>query len=65
MVKNETIPKNYGNIVMNRTFLKDIYIKNCTGQDICLTDSKTRVTDLSVWDRALSPDELVKWTTCR
>ena len=66
MVKNETIPKDYGNIATNRTFLKETYIQNCRGQqDICVTDSEASVTDLSIWDEALSSDELVNWTTCR
>ena len=65
-MKNETISKNYGNIAPNKTFLKETYIKNCTiHQHICLTGSEASVTDLSIWDKALPFDELVKWTTCR
>ena len=66
LVKNETIWKDYGNIAMNRTFLKEAYIKTClVQQDICVTGSEVRVTDFNIWDKALSSDELVKWTTCR
>ena len=66
MVKKEKIPKDYGNIAVTRTFIKEIHIKNCTGQqEICVTDSEVSVTDLSVWDLALSQDDLVNWTTCR
>ena len=66
MVKNETISKDFGSIAVNKTFLNETYITNCTRQqDICLTDSEASITDLNIWDKALSSDELVKWTTCR
>ena len=56
MVKNETISADHGNIALNKTFLKEAYIN---------TNSEAKVTDLSIWDKALSYNELVKWTTCR
>ena len=66
MVKNETMRKDYGNIAINRTFLKEAYIKTCTVQQyICVTDSDVKVTDFDIWDKTLSSVELVRWTTCR
>ena len=41
-------------------------LKTCSnigGQ--CTDDMGVSVTDISIWDEALTGDELIKWTTCR
>ena len=51
---------------MNRTFLKQSVMKNCLGQDnLCTTSSGVYITDLSIWDKALTSTEMITWTTCR
>ena len=66
MVKNETISNAYGNIAANRTYLKEVHVRNCTSlNSACITDSNVNVTDLNIWDVALLSDALLKWTTCR
>ena len=66
MVKNETISNDYGNVAINRTILKEVYARNCTClNDKCDINSNATVTDLNIWDRALSYNELERWTTCR
>ena len=66
MVKNETISKDYGKMAINTTTLEEVYVSNSIWYDKkCVTSSNATVTDLNIWDRNLSYDELVNWTTCR
>ena len=64
MIKNGAL--SFGNVSVNRTFLKESVIKNCSDQeDVCMPTSGVNVADLSIWDEALSPAKMIKWTKCR
>ena len=46
---------------------KDLKANNCSYQAdiLCLDNMGTTVTDLGIWGKALSHNEMVAWSTCR
>ena len=54
-------------VSVNREVFRDLKANNCSYYPNlnCSDSAGTRVADLGVWDKALSYEEMVGWTTCR
>ena len=48
-------------LARNKTFIKELKVNNCH----LGSDSRTEVSDLCIWDKSLSIDEMISWSTCR
>ena len=66
-LKKDTISKDSGKPSMIRSALQTSYIKHCLKEQntTCHDKSGVSITDLNIWDKALTSNQLINWTTCR
>ena len=66
ILKREVISKEYGNLDVNATYLQNIVIRDCDGnQEQCTNTFGVTLSDLSVWNTLIPSKVLIDWTTCR
>ncbi len=48
------------------SFLSDFYLGRCNyDEEYSCSSPESKFTDLNIWDRLLSTQDLLDWTTCR
>ena len=52
------------NVMLPTDFLDMIYVGRCWDNEICSLHNG-QITDVNIWNRALSLDEILGWTDCR
>ena len=55
-MKNATVPEDV---------LDSIYVGRCVGDKRYCSSHLGSFTDLNIWNRALTVDEMISWTNCR
>ena len=64
MKKNE-IPEDEERTRLDKRFFEELKVINCSGQrEYCTSYNGVNVTDLNIWDKALTSVEMISWTKC-
>ena len=69
MTNINSVDKNLEDVYVPSNFLDIIYIGRCNGKDLPWLKSCSlhfgKITDVNIWNRALTIDEMLGWTNCR
>ncbi len=53
-------------VALPERFLSEFFLGRCSySHKFACSSPESEYTDLNIWDRSLSMDQLVKWTTCQ
>jgi hypothetical protein len=60
----DNVDENMKNATVPEDLLDSIYVGRCASNMYCSIHSGS-YTDLNIWNRAMSVDEMISWTNCR